>query len=173
MPREAAVLLNEFLGIAQLLTNQTINVSRGRNDVNNILEYLDDESIEKQVRHLIKMSLEPDAIPVIKTIGERLLKFQNLRDPDKIEGIDIFDKLINAFCWHIDNMIEQKLSTVDWWGVLIRKNKVLFIQDSSDVINSLKCTPDNRLSLGISNFHHNKLFVVGSQLSTKITSKSM
>ena len=55
--------------------------------------------------------------------------------------------------------------------MIIKSNKTLFLESSADVYQAVRCKND-RLSDAIANFHQNKLFVLGSQLSTKVTKKS-
>jgi hypothetical protein len=161
LPAEGTQLLNEFLEISKLLTGQDISKSKGREQINNILNFLDSESVESQIRQLIEMSETTDII-LIQNVGTRLKKFYSLTDN--------LDTMISAFCHIIDNVLYEKTMSVGWWGMIIKSSKTLFLESSADVYTAVKCKND-RLSSAIANFHQNKLFVLGSQLSTKVTKK--
>ena len=162
LPVKGTQLLNEFLEMAKLLTGQEIFKSKGRDQVNNVLNFLDNESTESQIRQLIKMSEETD-ITLIRNVGERLRKFYSLNDN--------LDNMIAAFCHIIDEMLFEKVMSVNWWGMIVKGNQTLFLESAQDVYNATRCK-NGRLSPAIANFHQNKLFVLGSQLSTNVTKKS-
>ena len=161
LPAEATQLLNEFLEISKLLTGQDISKSKGRDQINNVLDFLDDESVESQIRQLIEMSETTDIL-LIRNVGNRLKKFYSLDDN--------LDTMISAFCHIIDKLLYEKTMSVKWWGMIIKSSKTLFLESADDAYTAVKCKND-RLSLAIANFHQNKLFVLGSQLSTKVTKK--
>jgi len=54
--------------------------------------------------------------------------------------------------------------------MIIKSNETLFLEAADELTPILKCRND-RLSSAIANFHQNKLFVLGSQLNTKVTKK--
>ena len=162
LPANGTQLLNDFLEMAKLLTGQDISKSKGAKQINNVLNFLDNESIEAEVRKLIEMS-ETTEINLIRNVGERLKKFYSLSDN--------LDKMISAFCHIIDTTLQEKVLSVGWWGMIIKSNMTLFLESSNDIYQSVRCKND-RLSDAIANFHQNKLFVLGSQLSTKVTKKS-
>jgi hypothetical protein len=161
LPAAGTQLLNEFLEISKLLTGQDINKSKGARDINNVLNFLDNESVESQIRQLIEMSETTDIL-LIQNVGTRLKKFYSLNDN--------LDTMISAFCHIIDDVLYTKTMSVGWWGMIIKSSKTLFLESASDVYTAVKCKND-RLSPAIANFHQNKLFVLGSQLSTKVTKK--
>jgi len=162
LPAEGTQLLNEFLEISKLLTGQDISKSKGRDQINNVLNFLDDETVEAQIRQLIEMGETTDII-LIRNVGKRLKKFYALSDN--------LDSMIHAFCHIIDTVLQEKVLSVGWWGMIIKSNKTLFLESAEDVYQAVRCKND-RLSDAIANFHQNKLFVLGSQLSTKVTKKS-
>ena len=162
LPAAGTQLLNDFLEMAKLLTGQDISKSKGAKQINNVLDFLDDESVEAQVRQLIQMGETTD-IMLIRNVGERLKKFYSLSDN--------LDKMIHAFCHIIDTTLKEKVLSVGWWGMIIKSNKTLFLESSTDVYSAVRCKND-RLSDAIANFHQNKLFVLGSKLSTQVTKKS-
>ena len=162
LPTEGTQLLNDFLEIAKLLTGQDISKSKGRDQINNVLNFLDDESVESQIRQLIKMSETSDII-LLQNVGNRLKRFYSLSDN--------LDKMIHAFCHIIDTTLQEKVLSVGWWGMIIKSNKTLFLESADDVYSAVRCKND-RLSDAIANFHQNKLFVLGSKLSTQVTKKS-
>lgn len=162
LPAQGSQLLNDFLEMAKLLTSQDISKSKGGGQINSLLDFLDNESVESQIRQLIEMSEITD-ITLIKNVGQRLKNFYTLSDN--------LDKMINAFCHIVDTTLEEKVLSVGWWGMIIKSSRTLFLESSADIYQAVRCKND-RLSPAIANFHQNKLFVLGSQLSTKVTKKS-
>ena len=165
LPLEGRVLLYEFIHIAELLTNTKVNPTKTANSINTILDLLDKEKIESDIRKLIKLSHETDII-VIKNLGAELEKFYTLDDN--------FDSLIHNFCVIIDKMLHAKIFTVNWWGLIIKPTKVMYLETSDNIYNSAKCTDADRLSPAISKFGADNLFIRGSQLGNLgiTTSKS-
>jgi hypothetical protein len=161
LPTKGTQLLNEFLEIAKLLTGQDISKSKGRDQVNNVIAFLDNEHTESQIRQLIKMSEETDII-LIQNVGNRLKKLYSLTDN--------LDTMIASFCHIIDDLLQEKVLSVGWWGMIVKGNQTLFLESANDVLDAVRCR-NGRLSPAIANFHQNKLFVLGSQLSTRVTKK--
>lgn len=162
LPVDGTKLLNDFLEMTKLLTGQDISKSKGARQINTVLNFLDNESVESQVRKLIDMGETTD-IQLIRNISNRLKQFYSLSDN--------LDKMINAFCHIVDEVLREKVLSVDWWGMIIKSNQTLFLESADDIYSAVRCKND-RLSPAIANFHQNKLFVLGSQLSTKVTKKS-
>lgn len=161
LPAEGVQLLNSFLEMAKLLTGQDINKSKGRDQINQVLNFLDNEKTESDIRRIIQLGNDTD-IPMFQNIATKLQSFYELDDN--------LDTMIHAFCNIVDKMVLHKINSVGWWGMIIKSNKTLFLEASSELAPILKCQND-RLSPAIANFHQNKLFVLGSQLSTKVSKK--
>lgn len=162
LPGNGVSLLNSFLEIAKLLTGTDISKSKGRDQVNEVLDFLDNETVESEIRQIISMG-ETTNITLIKNIANKLQSFYTLDDN--------LDTMIHAFCNIVDKMVVEKIQSVGWWGMIIKPTKTLFLESSADLVPLLKCKND-RVSPAISSFHQNKLFVLGSQLSTKVSLKS-
>jgi hypothetical protein len=162
LPTEGVQLLNSFLEMAKLLTGQDINKTKGRIDINRVLDFLDNEKTESDIRHIIELGQNSD-IELLKNISIKLRSFYTLSDN--------LDTMIHAFCNIVDKMVSHKIRSVGWWGMIIKSNETLFLESSAEVEPLLMCRND-RLSPAIANFHQNKLFVIGSQLNTKVTKKS-
>ena len=161
LPTEGVQLLNNFLEMAKLLTGTEINKSKGRDQINQVLNFLDNEKTEADIRNIIEMGQTSD-IALLKNIGTRLESFYTLDDN--------LDTMIHAFCNIVDKMVAYKIRSVGWWGMIIKSNKTLFLEASDEIAPLLMCRND-RLSPAIANFHQNKLFVMGSQLNTKVSKK--
>lgn len=161
LPTEGVQLLNNFLEMAKLLTGTEINKSKGRDQINQVLNFLDNEKTEADIRNIIEMGRTSD-IALLKNIGTRLESFYTLDDN--------LDTMIHAFCNIVDKMVAHKIRSVGWWGMIIKSNKTLFLEASDEIAPLLMCRND-RLSPAIANFHQNKLFVMGSQLNTKVSKK--
>jgi hypothetical protein len=159
---EGVQLLNSFLEMAKLLTGQDISKSKGREQINSVLDFLDTEKTETDIRRIIKLGDESD-IPMLQNISKKLQSFYQLDDN--------LDTMIHAFCNIVDKMVVEKITSVNWWGMIIKSNETLFLEAADELAPILKCRND-RLSPAIANFHQNKLFVLGSQLNTKVTKKS-
>jgi hypothetical protein len=158
---EGVQLLNSFLEMAKLLTGQDISKSKGREQINSVLDFLDTEKTETDIRRIIKLGDESD-IPMLQNISKKLQSFYQLDDN--------LDTMIHAFCNIVDKMVVEKITSVNWWGMIIKSNETLFLEAADELAPILKCRND-RLSPAIANFHQNKLFVLGSQLNTKVTKK--
>jgi hypothetical protein len=161
LPTEGVQLLNSFLEMAKLLTGMEINKSKGRDQINQVLNFLDNEKTEVDIRNIIEMGRTSD-IALLKNIGTRLESFYTLDDN--------LDTMIHAFCNIVDKMVSHKIRSVGWWGMIIKSNKTLFLEAADEIAPLLMCRAD-RLSPAIANFHQNKLFVMGSQLNTKVSKK--
>lgn len=161
LPTEGVQLLNSFLEMAKLLTGMEINKSKGRDQINQVLNFLDNEKTEADIRNIIEMGRTSD-IALLKNIGTRLESFYTLDDN--------LDTMIHAFCNIVDKMVSHKIRSVGWWGMIIKSNKTLFLEAADEIAPLLMCRAD-RLSPAIANFHQNKLFVMGSQLNTKVSKK--
>lgn len=159
---EGVQLLNSFLEMAKLLTGQDISKSKGREQINSVLDFLDTEKTETDIRRIIKLGDKSD-IPMLQNISKKLQSFYQLDDN--------LDTMIHAFCNIVDKMVVEKITSVNWWGMIIKSNETLFLEAADELAPILKCRND-RLSPAIANFHQNKLFVLGSQLNTKVTKKS-
>jgi hypothetical protein len=158
---EGVQLLNSFLEMAKLLTGQDISKSKGREQINLVLDFLDTEKTETDIRRIIKLGDESD-IPMLQNISKKLQSFYQLDDN--------LDTMIHAFCNIVDKMVVEKITSVNWWGMIIKSSETLFLEAADELAPILKCRND-RLSPAIANFHQNKLFVLGSQLNTKVTKK--
>ena len=161
LPAEGVQLLNSFLEMAKLLTGQDISKSKGRDQINQVLEFLDNEKTEADIRNVIELGRTSD-IALLKNIGSKLESFYQLDDN--------LDTMIHAFCNIVDKMVTNKIRSVGWWGMIIKPTKTLFLESSEELEPLLKCRND-RLSPAIANFHQSKLFVLGSQLNTKVNIK--
>jgi hypothetical protein len=161
LPSEGVQLLNSFLEMAKLLTGTEINKSKGREQINQVLNFLDNEKTEADIRRIIELGRSTD-IPMLQNIATKLQSFYHLDDN--------LDTMIHAFCNIVDKMVTHKIKSVGWWGMIIKSNKTLFLESSEELAPLLLCRND-RLSPAIANFHQNKLFVMGSQLNTKVSKK--
>ena len=159
---ESTEQLNSFIELAKLLTGQDISKSKGRDQINALLDLIDDPTVEREIQELIDMR-GTTHIKMIQRIGDKL--------NDLLNSADDIDSIIQSFCRNIDILLSRKINSVNWWGMIIKPNKTLFLESSADLYNVLKCTPAHRLSPGIANFHQNHLFVLGSQMSTQVTTK--
>lgn len=159
---ESTEQLNSFIELAKLLTGQDISKSKGRDQINALLDLIDDPEVEQEIHDLIDMR-GTTHIKMIQRIGDKL--------NDLLNSADDIDSIIQSFCRNIDIILSRKINSVNWWGMIIKPNKTLFLESSADLYNVLKCTPNHRLSPGIANFHQNHLFVLGSQMSTQVTTK--
>jgi hypothetical protein len=158
---ESTEQMNSFLELSKLLTGNSIPKTKGRNHINEILGLLENPDIDEEIQTIIDMR-ETTNIRVLQRIGDKI--------NDLLNSHDDANSLVTAFCKNIDIMLKRKISTVGWWGMIIKGNKTLFLETADDIFESIRCK-DNRLSPAIANFHMNKLFVLGSNLSTRVTKK--
>lgn len=159
---ESTEQLNSFIELAKLLTGQDISKSKGRDQINALLNLIDDPAVEREIQELIDMRTTTH-IKMIQRIGDKL--------NDLLNSAEDIDSIIQSFCRNIDTLLARKINSVNWWGMIIKPNKTLFLESSADLYRVLKCTENHRLSPAIANFHQNHLFVMGSQMSTQVTTK--
>jgi hypothetical protein len=162
LPTDEVLFMNDFLELAKLLTDSNINKSKGRQQINDVLDRLDTPEMHTDIHHIIQLTAHSD-ISILKNISKKLQSFYNI-------GPGFTNSIIHPFCYVIDQMITHKISSVGWWGMIIKSNKTLFLESSHELVPLLLCR-NNRLSPAISNFHQNKLFVLGTQLNTRVTKK--
>jgi len=161
LPPIGRKLLYQFLNFAELLSGKQVNASNTRDSINEILDFLDHEEYEKQIRQFLRSSENTDIV-IIQKLRNRIEQFYTLDDN--------LDKLIESFCKIIDNTLKEKIMKVSWWGMIIKGTKVLYLETSKNIYNQIKCRND-RLSPAIATFANNQLFIYGSQLGLNITAK--
>lgn len=161
LPSTGRKLLSQFLNFVELLTGEQINISMTNKSVNRILDYLDKEGYEIDIRQFLSATENTD-IAIIGKLRNRIEQFYTLDDN--------LDKLIESFCKIIDDMLREKVMKVIWWGMIIKGPKVLYLETSENIYNQIKCRND-RLSPAVSKFANGMLFILGSQLGLGITTK--
>jgi len=157
--------LNSFLNLAQLFTSAKVNKSKTRESINAILNELETPEMEAQIKDLLELS-KTSKMPIIKNLGAKITSLLNTTNGDKA-----IHNLVVKFCNEIDRLLEAKIKGASWWGMIIIKSRKLYLEEASSVYNSLKCTPDHRLSDAISTFKGDHIFVAGSQLGSKVSGK--
>lgn len=157
--------LNSFLSLAQLFTSAKLNKSKTRESINAILNELETPEMEAQIKDLLELS-KTSKMPVIKNFGAKITSLLNTTNGNKA-----IHNLVVKFCNEIDRLLEAKIKEASWWGMIIIKSRKLYLEEASSVYNSLKCTPDHRLSDAISTFKGDHMFVAGSQLGSKVSGR--
>lgn len=157
--------LNSFLSLAQLFTSAKLNKSKTRESINAILNELETPEMEAQIKDLLELS-KTSKLPVIKNLGVKITSLLNTTNGNKA-----IHNLVVKFCNEIDRLLEAKIKDASWWGMIIIKSRKLYLEEASSVYNSLKCTPDHRLSDAISTFKGDHMFVAGSKLGSKVSGK--
>jgi hypothetical protein len=157
-------LLNSFLSLASLLTSQPVNKSLTRTSINSILELLESNEVKQSIREILELE-KTTSIPLIKNLATQIKKMINSKNPNDIHN------LVVEFCNEVNRLLQRKIGSANWWGLIIKGNATLFLESSDSVYENIKCTDNYRLSPAISNFKGYHLYVHGSQLSTKVTAK--
>jgi len=151
----AALLLKTAVNSFEMLTGITINKSMTRDSINAVLDKLDSPELQQDISELIRLSKDTE-ITVIRRFVDKLQSFMPTSDPTEI---------VENFCNQLNNNINQKLTEVNWWGIINRG--VLYLENSSEMMSALKCQ-NNRISPAIANFKGFHLFVNGNRINAAI-----
>jgi hypothetical protein len=160
---ETIKYLNKFISLAHLLTDVEINASITAPSINAVLDKLETDAIQNQIKDLLELS-KVSKIPVIDKLASQIKSLLNTTNPEK--GVH---NLVVSFCNDIDRLLEMKIKGANWWGMVL--NKKLYLESSESVFNSIKCTPGHRLSKAITQFKSNHIYVNGLYLGSKISTK--
>jgi hypothetical protein len=131
--------------------------------INLVLDKLETEEMQSQVKDILELS-KTSNIPAIDNLANQIKSLLNTSNPEK--GIH---NLVVTFCNDIDRLLEKKIKGAKWWGMIL--NKKLYLENSESVFNSIKCTPNHRLSNAIAQFKSNHIYVNGLYLGSKISTK--
>jgi len=152
---DAAKLLKSSVSVFELLSGQAINKSMTRDSINSILNMLDSEELHNDIKKLISVANDTD-IRVIQRFINKLQVFMPSGDPTDI---------VEYFCTELNQTIRQKLTEVDWWGII--NNGKLYLETSNEMYHALKCK-NNRIAMAVNNFKGMHLFVNGNTINAEI-----
>jgi hypothetical protein len=164
LPKDAIMYLRSFIALAELITGKKLETSSlGITDINkNILETLNQETIQEEIKELLQME---SPFKAIKNLQDQIRKIMYNMD---IDTIDYLESVTRRFCITIDEYIAKHVSeNIDYWALIIVSNKTLNLIPSSTIVNSLQHTEVDGhyyLSTNIANFHQNHLNIKTSHL---------
>lgn len=164
LPKDAIMYLRSFIALAELITGKKLETSSlGITDINkNILETLNQETIQQEIKELLQME---SPFKAIKNLQDQIRKIMYNMD---IDTIDYLESVTRRFCITIDEYIAKHVSeNIDYWALIIVSNKTLNLIPSSTIVNSLQHTEVDGhyyLSTNIANFHQNHLNIKTSHL---------
>jgi len=156
LPGDLASEFRDIVAVFSLMTGAKIKKSFGRQSINGLLDVMTDEGINNDVRDIIELG-NTTAIKSIKRLADKLNTYLSGRDPEDI---------VKIICDKIDAMIDKKVASVDWWGII--SGDTVYLERSSDIIASMK-TVDNRLPKSIASFHSFNLWANGNVLRSNIS----
>jgi len=139
-----------FVSIIELfkvLSDREITASLTVNSINKMLAYLSDKENAVDINRFIQLAKDRDII-VLRRLGEKIIN---------VMGTDNAMELVSKFIEAVNEMIDAKLTKVDWWAVILQNNIVHL--HSSKVLSEMFNSTENQLSSNISNFKGNHLFV--------------
>jgi hypothetical protein len=157
--------LNKFISLAVLLTNLEVKSSLTVPSINLILDKLETEEMQSQVKDILELS-KTSNIPAIDNLANQIKSLLNISSDINKKGIH---NLVVTFCNDIDRLLEMKIKAAKWWGMIL--NKKLYLESSESVFDSIKCTENYRLSNAIAQFKSNHIYVNGLYLGSKISTK--
>lgn len=150
-------LLRDSINLFQILTGAKVKKTLTRRSINGVLDMITSDEVKKDIEEILDMAEETK----VKTIARLAAQIKdNLEEGNP-------DTITKKFCVGINQNIADKLNEVSWW-VTINKGKV-YTESASELYEKLKCTSENRLSLGVSNFKDLHLFVNGNFIYKTIT----
>tara|TARA_B100000683_G_C12282032_1_gene470334 strand:- start:148 stop:753 length:606 start_codon:yes stop_codon:yes gene_type:complete len=152
-------LLRDTINLFQILSGLKVKKTLTRNSINAILDAITSPDVESDMEEIIQMA-ETTNIATIKRLAAQIQS--NLEDGDP-------KSLVRSFCRGIDVNIADKLNEVSWW-MTINKG-IVYTSSNKELFEKLRCTEDNRLSYGVSNFKDLHLFVNGNYLYKSIAAK--
>ena len=152
---DAALLLKTAVNSFEMLTGVSINKSMTRDSINAVLDKLDSDELKTDIRSLVQIASDTE-ISVIRRFVDKLQTFMPDSDPERI---------VENFCTQLNDNINQKLTEVDWWGII--SGGVLYLETSSEMMSALRCQ-NNRVSPAIANFKGFHLFVNGNRINASI-----
>jgi len=164
LDKDTSELLNSFLNLSSLLTSQPVNKSLTRTSINSILDLLESDEVKQNIKEILELE-KTTSIPLIKNLATQIKRMMNSSNPNDLHN------LVVEFCNEVNRLLQRKIKSADWWGLIIKGNATLFLESADSIYENVKCTSDYRLSSAISNFKGYHLYVHGSQLSTKVTAK--
>jgi hypothetical protein len=152
-------LLRDTINLFQILSGLKVKKTLTRNSINAILDAITSPEVERDMEEIIEMAKTTN-IATIKRLAAQIQS--NLEDDDP-------KSLVKSFCRGIDTNIADKLNEVSWW-MTINKG-IVYTSSNKELFEKLRCTDENRLSYGVSNFKDLHLFVNGNYLYKTIASK--
>ena len=152
---DTAILLKTAVSSFEMLTGMQINKSMTRDSINAVLDNLDSEELQNDIRSLMQISKDTE-IKVITRFIDKLQRFMPAGDTERI---------VENFCEQLNNTILSKLKEVDWWGII--SGGILYLETNNEMYQALKCV-NNRISPAVANFKGYHLFVNGNRINATI-----
>ena len=152
---DAALLLKTAVNSFEMLTGVSINKSMTRDSINTVLEKLDSDELQQDIKSIIQLASNTE-ISVIRRFVDKLQTFMPDGDPERI---------VENFCTQLNDNINQKLIEVDWWGII--SGGTLYLETSNEMMTALRCQ-NNRISPSVANFKGFHLFVNGNRINATI-----
>ena len=163
--KDSARLLSIFISLSNILTSVPIDHAQlSRIDINNSLNLLESDIVKQHIKEILKLGESPSIPPPIKTLALQIERLLNSDNPDDLHN------LVVKFCNEIDDLLKRKISSANWWGLIIKGNSTLFLESADGIYKKSKCQ-NNRLSNAIANFKGWHLWINGTQLETAVTTR--
>jgi len=163
--KDSAKLLSVFISLSNILTSAPIDTAQlSRIDINNSLNLLESDIVKQHIKEILKLGESPSIPPPIKTLALQIERLLNSDNPNDLHN------LVVKFCNEIDDLLKRKISSANWWGLIIKGNSTLFLESADGIYEKSKCK-NNRLSNAIANFKGWHLWINGTQLETAVTTR--
>jgi hypothetical protein len=163
--KDSAKLLSVFISLSNILTSVPIDPAQlSRIDINNSLNLLESDIVKQHIKEILKLGESPSIPPPIKTLALQIERLLNSDNPNDLHN------LVVKFCNEIDDLLKRKISSANWWGLIIKGNSTLFLESADGIYEKSKCK-NNRLSNAIANFKGWHLWINGTQLETAVTTR--
>jgi len=156
LPNATNQVFQSMLSLFQLLSNKSVNVSQTRAAMNKLLDVMDDKKLQKDIEAIVTLS-KNTTIPLIKRIGDQIVS--------TLGGRPVND-LIDIFVETVDQLIDEKVLEVKWWGI-IEKGGTVHMETATGVAAALK-SENRRLSDAIGSFESLNLRVNAKKIMQAI-----
>ena len=159
MSKESLIRLKQFISLGELLTGINVTTSSMSTiDLNNILDELESERLQDEIKKIIEM--EDSEFSIIRNAAIRIKNIMRGQSPDRLETV------IDGFCHDLDETLHKTfVEQIQWWALFNTNNETLFLRPYVEIYDAVKCRKTYpRISPAIPNFHQGKVWLKGSEI---------
>ena len=152
LPSEELKQFKKIINLFSILTDIELTAGLTRNSLNKLFQTLNSESFQNDLKQILNIGKDTE-IKSLKNIYNSIITLLPNGNTEE---------LVNNFINKINELIEKKIKSVDWWAIIAGKND-MYLEQSSVLTDKIKSKED-QLSPIISQIKGNNLFVNGNLL---------